>query len=96
MNAYERRARERRMEAAARRKPDLEERRAKTMFQAVALMKRYEEAYSSYYKRICKITYSSGWFTVHNRKVRADRLLEMTRKLEGLVHEQRLTHPEES
>jgi hypothetical protein len=96
MNAYERRARERRLEAAARRKPDLEERRANTMFQAAALMKRYEEAYSSYYKRACKVTYSSGWFTVHHRKVRADRLLEMARKLEGLAHEQGLTRPEES
>lgn len=95
MNAYERRDRERKMAAAARRKPDLEERRAKTLFHAVALMKRYEEAYSNYHKRLCKVTYSCGWFTVHNRKVRALRLEEMIKKLESLVHEQQLEHPEE-
>ena len=95
MNAYERRARERKLEAAARRKPDLEFRRAERLIAANKLIQRYEEAYSKYHKRLIKVTYNAGWFTVHSRKVRAIRLEEMARNLESLVHEQSLLHPED-
>ena len=96
MNAYERRRRERLMAAGARQKRNTEFKHARTLSAAHKLMQRYEDAYSKYYKRICKLSYSNGWYTVHHRKVRAARLEEMAVRLEALVHEQTLLHPEES
>ncbi len=95
MNGYERRKREREMAAGARRKVTREFHNAENLIKAHQLIQRYEEAYSAYYKRTCKVTYSTGWFTVHNRKVRAMRLEEMAQKLEALIHEQNMRHPEE-
>lgn len=84
MNAYERRNNaliEKRRES---RKANQEIR----MIEADALMRRYELAYFDYYGRRVKLKYSNGWYTVHHRKVREDRLLVMIKNLEVLIHKQ--------
>lgn len=60
------------------------------------LLERYERAYEAYYKRPCRAYYVTGWFTVHHRKVREGRFVEMTERLEALLHEQELNTPEQS
>lgn len=95
MNAYERRARERKLAAAARNEVYRDRRQADRLLAANQLAKRYEDVYMQFHQRPIKVTYSRGWFTAHNRKVRADKLERMIRNLEGILHEQKLLHPEE-
>lgn len=96
MNGYERREALRNKALAERRKKTRDRNFAEKMLEVNALIKRYEEAYFTYHQRTVKVTYLRGWFTVHNRKVREVRLVEMARNLESLAHEQDLLHPEVS
>lgn len=58
------------------------------MIEVDALMRRYETAYFDYYGRKCHVKYATGWFTVHHRKVREERFLQMIKQLEVLLHQQ--------
>ena len=84
MNAYERRLQERNAKHAATRKANQEAR----LIEVDALMKRYENAYFDYYGRKTKAHHAKGWFTVHHRKVREERFLQMIQNLEVLIHQQ--------
>lgn len=56
----------------------------------------YETAYKDLYDVKCKVSYKSGWYWVHSRKVRGDKLEEMTTRLATLLHERELNSPEEA
>lgn len=84
MNAYEQRRKAIADKQNATRKANQDVR----MMEVDALMKRYENAYFDYYGRNCKVKYAKGWFTVHHRKVREERFLQMIKQLEVLLHQQ--------
>lgn len=90
-NAFERRREHRKLLQHAR----TEESRFVKILEIEARMRAYETAYMDYYNRPCKIRYCKGWYWVHNRKVRASRLQELTQRLYALKHEQNLNVPEE-
>lgn len=96
MNAYERRREERLRKAREQGASRQKLMHVKLALRREALLRRYEDAYKTYYGRICKASYAKGWFTIHNRKVREQRLEEMTKNLEALIHERNLNAPEES
>lgn len=58
-------------------------------------MHAYEIAYKECYDTRCKVSYKSGWYWVHSRRVRAEKLEEMTARLQSLIHEKELNLPEE-
>lgn len=95
MNAYERRREERLQKARDRGVSRQKLIHMNLALRRESLLQRYEEAYKTYYGRACKATYSKGWFTVHNRRVREQRFEEMTKRLEALLHERELNAPEE-
>lgn len=86
LNAYEKRKAERVRKYVHRNV----ERQASILAEADSKMRKYEEAYLQYHGRSCKVSFVSGWYTVHNRKVRAERLDEMTAKIQALLHEKEL------
>ena len=58
-------------------------------------MRAYEEAYKECYNVSCKVQYKSGWYWVHNRRVRGEKLEEMTARLSALTHEKELNNLED-
>jgi len=58
-------------------------------------MHAYETTYKECYGVSCKTSYKAGWYWVHGRKVRSDKLEEMTNQLEALMHEKELNCPVE-
>jgi hypothetical protein len=90
-NAFERRRDHRKLLRTAKTKeaqlvkiPEIEKR-----------MRAYEEAYKECYDTRCKVSYKAGWYWVHSRRVRAEKLEEMTTRLQATLHERELNLPEE-
>lgn len=90
-NAYERRRDHRNLLRAAKNTTA----RIVKMGEIEHRMLSYEIAYFDLYQVKCKVSYRSGWYWVHNRKVRAEKLEAMTANLLAKFHERELNIPEE-
>lgn len=88
MNAYERRKKARLDRAAERRSLNQEHK----ALEVDKILLEYENVFKALYGRPIKISFSKGWVSIRNKKVRLTRLQEMTRQLQARLHEQEISN----
>lgn len=90
MNAYEKRL----VHRQAVQRQHLQDKKDKRWIEVQRYCSHYENAYLALHGRVVVVRYCKGWYSVHNRRYRESKLIDMTKMLEAHKHVQGITQLE--